>query len=212
MTEFFQESFLPIWKSGGLLMYPLVGLAMLIFYTGVEMIVYLKDLAGPKVSDEELEGCVDHPERLKGEIRSIVEFGKEGLPNAKDVVNRFSEVRNEHIHRVERRRVMLAIFVGAAPLTGLLGTVMGMLDTFKGLAISSGGQTVNLVAGGISQALITTQLGLIIAIPGYVMINMIEKRLNSLNTLITRIESIVARRARNVNTQEIKKHEKQAVV
>ncbi len=212
MTEFFQESFLPIWKSGGLLMYPLVGLAMLIFYTGVEMIVYLKDLAGPKISDAELESCVENPEKLKGEIRSIVEFGKGGLPCTRDVINRFTEVRNEHIHRVERRRLMLAIFVGAAPLTGLLGTVMGMLETFKGLAISTGGQTINLVAGGISQALITTQLGLIIAIPGYVMINMIEKRLNSLDSLITRIESIVARKSRHHNTQDLKRHETQAAV
>ena len=196
MVDFFQNSFMPIWNAGGHLMYPLVALAALIFYTGVEMILYLNDLKGKPASDKTIEDWVDEPSHSSGEIRSMIEYGKGALPDQRDVINRFSEVRNEHLSRVDRRRTMLAVFVGAAPLTGLLGTVIGMLSTFKGLAISTGGQTVNMVADGISEALITTQLGLVIAIPGYVMLMLIEKRQNALDTLITRIEACVARKAR----------------
>lgn len=199
MSEFFQESFLPIWNAGGLLMYPLVGLALLIFVTGVEMIVYLNDLKGKQPSDRAIENWVENPEATSGEVQAMIEYGKSGLPQQREVINRFSEIRNEHLSRVDRRRTMLAVFVGAAPLTGLLGTVIGMLSTFKGLAISTGGQTVNMVADGISEALITTQLGLVIAIPGYVMLMLIEKRQNALDQLITRIEACVAKKARQAS-------------
>lgn len=196
MVDFFQNSFIPIWNAGGHLMYPLVGLAGLIFFTGVEMILYLNDLKGKPASDKAIEDWVNEPDHTSGEIRSMIEYGKGALPYQRDVINRFSEMRNEHLSRIDRRRTMLAVFIGAAPLTGLLGTVIGMLSTFKGLAISTGGQTVNMIADGISEALITTQLGLVIAIPGYVMLMLIEKRQNALDTLITRIEACVARKAR----------------
>jgi biopolymer transport protein ExbB len=65
--------------------------------------------------------------------------------------------------RVRRDLVVLAALTTAAPLLGLLGTVLGMIDTFR--AVGGGGVTERM-AGGISQALITTQFGLVIAIPG----------------------------------------------
>lgn len=199
MSDFFQQDFLPIWQAGGTLMYPLVGLALLIFFTGIEIVVYLNDLRGKGANDKTIEEWVNEPSHAKGEVQSMIEYGKGALPDQRDVINRFSEIRNEHLSRIDRRRTMLAVFVSAAPLTGLLGTVIGMLSTFKGLAISTGGQTVNMVADGISEALITTQLGLVIAIPGYVLMMLIEKRQNALDTLITRIEACVARKAREAN-------------
>lgn len=184
-------------------MYPLVALAILIFFTGVEIVLYLNDLKGKPASDKTIEDWVNEPNHASGEVRSMIEYGRDALPYQRDVINRFTEIRNEHLARIDRRRTMLAVFVGAAPLTGLLGTVIGMLSTFKGLAISTGGQTVNMVADGISEALITTQLGLVIAIPGYVMLMIIEKRQTSLDTLITRIEACVARKARLTNKKAI---------
>jgi biopolymer transport protein ExbB len=61
----------------------------------------------------------------------------------------------------------MRVCVTAAPLFGLLGTVTGMLTTFGALASGSGGdQTMGMVADGISEALITTETGLVIALPG----------------------------------------------
>ena len=65
---------------------------------------------------------------------------------------------------------------------------MGMLTTFKGLSTSSGGKTIDFVAGGISEALITTQTGLIIAIPAYVMINRIVSQRDQLEIFFTTLE------------------------
>jgi biopolymer transport protein ExbB len=61
--------------------------------------------------------------------------------------------------------IILAALTAAAPLLGLLGTVTGMMQTFTAVANSSAG-TSERVAAGVSRALITTQAGLVIAIPG----------------------------------------------
>ncbi len=61
--------------------------------------------------------------------------------------------------------LLLAALIGSAPLLGLLGTVMGMMDTFDAVSMTSGSPGAR-VAAGISRALITTQYGLAVALPG----------------------------------------------
>jgi len=75
-----------------------------------------------------------------------------------------------------RFSVLVKTIVMVAPLTGLLGTVAGMIETFDALAemalfTQSGG-----IAGGISQALISTQMGLAVAIPGLVVGRLLDRR------------------------------------
>ena len=66
---------------------------------------------------------------------------------------------------LENRISILAVLVAVAPLLGLLGTVVGMVDTFNAIAAHSAANSAAL-AQGISKALITTQAGLAAAIPG----------------------------------------------
>lgn len=65
-----------------------------------------------------------------------------------------------------RRLRILKVLTGVAPLMGLLGTVAGMLKTFRGLAGKGTLFAENLVAAGISEALVTTQFGLSIGVMG----------------------------------------------
>ena len=65
-----------------------------------------------------------------------------------------------------RRLRYLKVLTSVAPLMGLLGTVAGMLKTFRGLASQGISHTENLVAVGISEALVTTQMGLSIGVVG----------------------------------------------
>jgi len=74
------------------------------------------------------------------------------------------------------RKILLKVLVSTAPLLGLLGTVSGMLATFQGLN-QGNGNTADLVAAGISEAMITTEAGLVIAIPASVMIMVINSRI-----------------------------------
>ncbi len=83
-----------------------------------------------------------------------------------------------------------------APVLGLLGTVLGMIDAFKGLAVSAGASgESSALAGGIWEALLTTAVGLSIAIPFAVMHALLESRLEFLadevTDLITRVLTLV---------------------
>jgi biopolymer transport protein ExbB/TolQ len=79
----------------------------------------------------------------------------------------------------ERRLRYLKVLTSVAPLMGLLGTVAGMLKTFRGLASKGISFTENLVAVGISEALVTTQTGLAIGVVGLTGIMLHEYRIES---------------------------------
>jgi biopolymer transport protein ExbB len=72
------------------------------------------------------------------------------------------------VHDLERYLNTLGTIAAVAPLLGLLGTVVGMIDVFAEI-MSQGTGNASALAGGISQALITTAAGLTVAIPAIVM-------------------------------------------
>ncbi len=77
--------------------------------------------------------------------------------------------------QLRRSDEIIQSLVTAAPLLGLLGTVSGMILTFDSLASTSLLRQGNGIAGGISEALLTTQLGLVIAIPAMLAQQMIQR-------------------------------------
>lgn len=77
---------------------------------------------------------------------------------------RLSEAVLRESPRLERFQGMLKLFAAVAPLLGLLGTVTGMIATFQAITVFGTGDP-KLMAGGISQALVTTVMGLLVAIP-----------------------------------------------
>ena len=70
----------------------------------------------------------------------------------------------KEIPKLRRQLPMLAVFATAAPLLGLLGTVAGMIETFQSMTLFGSGDP-KIVSGGISLALVATELGLLVAIP-----------------------------------------------
>ena len=77
----------------------------------------------------------------------------------------YAQCRAAETDRFGYGLIVLGALVMVAPLLGLLGTVLGMIQTFDAVATNSS-ETADLVAGGISKALITTQVGLVAALPG----------------------------------------------
>lgn len=67
-----------------------------------------------------------------------------------------------------QQRLIIGALISSAPLLGLLGTVIGMVTTFESLATRSGQRSVEGLADGISMALVTTETGLAIAIPAFI--------------------------------------------
>ncbi|MEM7217293.1 MAG: MotA/TolQ/ExbB proton channel family protein [Pseudomonadota bacterium] len=77
--------------------------------------------------------------------------------------------------RLERFLGAIAVTATVAPLLGLLGTVSGMINTFSMMTLF-GGNDPSVVSGGISEALVTTELGLIVAIPALVLHALLSRR------------------------------------
>jgi biopolymer transport protein ExbB len=95
---------------------------------------------------------------------------------ARETERDFAAFELDEMAWVNRRLPFLGILVGAAPLLGLLGTVAGMLATFAGMAAANGGAPIDSISSGISQALVTTQAGLVIAIPAAFLLALIKRR------------------------------------
>ena len=87
----------------------------------------------------------------------------------------YEEVCRRFRRLVQNRLRFTHALIIAAPLLGLLGTVMGMLHSFHGLSLQAGHETARLVADGVSRALVTTQTGLTIAIPALFLTQWIQR-------------------------------------
>ncbi|MEO1228446.1 MAG: MotA/TolQ/ExbB proton channel family protein [Myxococcota bacterium] len=115
--------------------------------------------------------------------------------NVEDLERKLDEVIVRESGRVEQFIWIVKVVAGAAPLLGLLGTVTGMIRTFQAITLFGTGDP-KLMAGGISEALVTTMLGLVVAVP-LVIVHAILT--NSSKRLVDIIEEqaagVVARRA-----------------
>src|SRR3989454_6355174 len=83
---------------------------------------------------------------------------------------------------------ILATTGATAPFVGLLGTVMGIVNAFTGMAASGGGGSLASVSAGIAEALITTAFGLIVAIPAVWLYNYFTTKIDFLSVEMTRSE------------------------
>jgi len=91
------------------------------------------------------------------------------------------QVSLAHRPVLRRHLQMIGVLAAIAPLLGLLGTVLGMVETFDVIAIFGTGNA-RAMAGGISVALVTTQTGLMVAIPGLLLSSALRRRARRLET------------------------------
>ncbi|MFT5498657.1 MAG: biopolymer transport protein ExbB, partial [Kiritimatiellia bacterium] len=119
--------------------------------------------------------------------------------SVEEVKRHFHDVRQTFLPLINRRIRFLAVLIPAGPLLGLLGTVTGMVSTFDGMI--GQGHRMEAVSQGVSEALITTQSGLIITIPALIILSLIIQRRNLLAHGIARLE--------RYNTKQFLLHNKQ---
>jgi len=117
-------------------------------------------------------------EQYKGPLASIMKAGllKYGQPK-EDVQKTIETAAIHEMSRLEKRLMILASLVTVSPLLGFLGTVTGMISSFEALA-SQGLSNPGAVAAGISEALITTAAGLMVALPLQLAYNYFTSRIN----------------------------------
>lgn len=171
--------------AGGPLMYPLLGLSLIMWLLIIERSIFLGRLYRKNMS---LDLAVKHlrennfpdPTQYRGVMSLLVNRFLERR-SGDTVLDRF--LLDESVisinHRLTNHLATIGVLVAIAPLFGLLGTVTGMIETFDVMAIFGTGNS-RAMAGGISQALITTQTGLLMAVPGLYMKNFLTRRANNL--------------------------------
>lgn len=148
MNRLIEESW-SIWQAGGFLMIPLALLAFGLFYAETRLLFQLRR----------------HSPTLP-----------EGIQSGSRRISRIFETAREQVLKpVDRRIRYYGILVGVCPLLGLLGTVAGMTTTFTGMAQPGVSNLSFEVAGGVSEALVTTQAGLLVAIPGMILLAFLKR-------------------------------------
>jgi len=105
--------------------------------------------------------------RLESPLGRIYAAALINRKRSREIIKEAVEDTGRHVvHDLERFLNTLGTIAGISPLLGLLGTVIGMIEVFSAIMINGVGDA-NVLAGGISQALITTAAGLTVAIPSF---------------------------------------------
>lgn len=110
-------------------------------------------------------------EKFNQADQALIEFTDRCMTLAKDKVNK----------PLEEYLPILATISATSPYIGLFGTVCGIVNTFHALGLSSDQVSLSVVAPGISEALVTTGLGLFVAIPAVIGYNRLTQRIASLD-------------------------------
>ncbi|WP_193214617.1 MotA/TolQ/ExbB proton channel family protein [Luteolibacter marinus] len=191
MLSMFRDA-LQLFLSGGGIMYMLGAVAFILYATAFAALAYVNKGNLNEKDADHWHHWIEKPEDAKGRMGEAMRYVLHGPRlTAKTVQRRFDEVRLNILAAIDRRLVVVNTLVAAAPLAGLLGTVMGMLSMFAGLSQGKGASGMQKVADGMQQALITTQTGLTIALPGLFIALIVKNKRNAISAALTRVESLI---------------------
>ena len=174
------------WDMWLLLLISVVGLAVVIerlvfFATQHGDTKGLLRAIGGKIASDDIDGAIKVCRSQRGMLPRILEFGlQRGEKNRADITDALSIALMEHLNSLERNLGIIGTIAVIAPFVGLFGTVLGIIRAFQDIALK-GNSTPAVVAAGVSEALVTTATGLIIAVIAVVFFNYFKTRIKSYN-------------------------------
>ncbi len=171
--------------AGGIAMVPLAAVSLVMWLLIVERALFFrrlhrKNMPLAKALDHIRDNRLPDPNIYRGAVSLLVARFLQRRSNDR-LLDRF--ILDETVLTLNRslndHLALIGALAAIAPLLGLLGTVTGMIGTFDILSTFGTGNAKGM-AGGISEALITTQTGLLVAIPGLYMKGFLERRVQNL--------------------------------
>ena len=156
-------------RQGGWIMWPLVGVSLVMWTLLADRWRELRGLRGDDLDTAAvLDVCrgereVPRTTGLRARLAAGFATARTGRPRLDREI--LAQVSRSLDTRLERGLAGIAVLAAVAPLLGLLGTVLGMIETFQVIS-DFGTGNARALAGGVSVALVTTQTGLLVAIPG----------------------------------------------
>ncbi len=183
MPEFFQK--------GGPLMYVLLACSVVVVAVFLERAFYmhratvrigdllrgLSNLIAIGNFSEALHECASTPGPAARVMHAVILQHALDRAELKDIAQDAGQLE---VPRLERNLGLLSTIAYAAPLVGLLGTVLGLLQAFLAISAQGGYATAAEIAGGVYQSLLTTAAGLAIAIPALLAYQYLSSRVNDL--------------------------------
>ena len=178
--------------QGGAVMWPLCGGAILLWFGLAQRFVLLRRGSMHSVSNLVRRSLAGEQDQVGGLIGDAVS-------SAKTVYEQNPPYLRSHLdeaflpieERAKSYNALVLVITASAPLAGLLGTVGGMIETFDSLGEMSLFTQSGGIAGGISQALFTTQMGLSIGIPGLLIGRLLLRKQEQLLDELEQIKDIV---------------------
>ena len=183
-------------QKGGYIMYPLYLLLVIAIYVFFERMIAIKKAGtiDPKfmliIRDNIISGNLGAAKTLAkntdNPVAKMIEKGIMRIGKPLDAIEKSMEnVGKLEMYSMERNLNILSLVAGIAPMFGFLGTIIGMVQLFYGIA-STGEYTLNTIAGGIYTKMITSATGLIIGLIAYVghnyLTTQIDKTANKMET------------------------------
>ena len=127
-------------------------------------------------------------------IKQGVRLQKKGMKNLR---RHLDAAFYEYEKEVGKFSVLVRVVIAISPLLGLLGTVIGMIETFDSLATMTLHSQSGGIAGGISQALFTTQMGLTGAIPGLLAHSILNRKQQQIELDLSQVKDLLCHQIHN---------------
>ncbi|MBL8617772.1 MAG: MotA/TolQ/ExbB proton channel family protein [Deltaproteobacteria bacterium] len=178
-----------LWRSGGAVMLPLATCAALLWAALAHRALALRAGRGgealARLAAARAKGAPPTGSTVRDRaVAAVMPLADRPRVHRLDLSAALGPLRGE----LDEGKVLVRATVTVAPLLGLLGTVMGMIETFQSLADMALYTQGGGVAAGIAEALLTTQLGLVISVPGILIGRALDQRQEHLNHELDALE------------------------
>lgn len=179
-------------QAGGMVMPILLLVTVLLWYAlGVRWLLLRRGSAKNVrvLLKRALDGRSNSPNGIVDQaVARGVALRRSGLP---DLRRRLDDAFADYQRELKQGSVLITTLVMIAPLLGLLGTVMGMIVTFESLGDMALFSQSGGIASGISTALFTTQMGLVVAVPGVIAKSVLDRRQQQIELDLAQITDIL---------------------
>jgi biopolymer transport protein ExbB len=178
--------------GGPVIMWPLLAIAVVLWYALGYRFALLR--RGSEKNVRVLirrveEGRANPPNGIVDEaiVRGVA-LKRSGTP---DLRSHLDEEFGRFERNLKRYAILIGTLVAVAPLLGLLGTVTGMIVTFESLGDMTLFSQTGGIASGIATALFTTQMGLVVAVPGVIAKSILDRKQHQMETDLAQIKDIL---------------------
>ncbi len=175
-------------QKGGAIMYPLYLLLVIAIFVFFERLIAIRKASRIEsnfmniIRDNIMSGNVTAARSLAkntdNPVARMIDKGLQRIGKPIDAIEKSMEnVGKLEMYKMERNLSILSLVAGIAPMFGFLGTIIGMVQLFYGIA-STGEYTLNTIAGGIYTKMVTSATGLIIGLIAYVGYNFLSTQID----------------------------------